>query len=568
MAELTSAAPIPARVQLAAIAWLRWRMFANSFARRQSGPRNTGSLVMAIVLRLILWPIFALWGIGPVVGCGFLAWMAVSSGHPQRLLVLLAGVAVGWQMIALNAISISANMSSFDPASLLRFPLPFPRYLLLRLALGLMTATTIVGTLALFAAAIGIGIAHPAYTVPALIALGAYAAMNIFFARMIAIWLERWLSTRRAREIFAVVLAMFFLSFQFFNLRRPGGQAHSVRGALLLAVMHASNHVLQWLPPGFAVNAIVLSGHPLLRLAQFAALLAWAAVFFAAFAVRLRKQYLGEYLSEGFARSAAPAPRSKTLAPRAAVHTQETEPRVFSPTVAACLRKEFLYLRGNANQILGLLTPLIFVFILSRGFFAHHPAYLLSGSVGYAIFGLLAGLYNIFGTDGAGVQLYLLAPVRLRDVILAKNITSLTVMLAEAVLAWCLVLVVATAPIPASAQIAAAFWVVFVIGINLTVGTLRSIQAPRKFTPGQVRQMRTPTNRTSGLMVLALLFGSILLQVPVTLLCRYFHQPWLAAVIFAPLAAAAVGAYALLLHNADRLILTHRDLFAEELCSI
>ena len=80
----------------------------------------------------------------------------------------------------------------------------------------------------------------------------------------------------------------------------------------------------------------------------------------------------------------------------------------------------------------------------------------------YAIFGLLAGLYNIFGTDGAGVQLYLLAPVRLRDVILAKNITSLTVMLAEAVLAWCLVLVVATAPIPASAQIAAAFWVVFV----------------------------------------------------------------------------------------------------------
>jgi hypothetical protein len=58
------------------------------------------------------------------------------------------------------------------------------------------------------------------------------------------------------------------------------------------------------------------------------------------------------------------------------------------------------------------------------------------------------------------------------------------------------------------------------------------------------------------------------LQFPVTLLSRYFGDPWLGAWIFGPLAAAAVAAYALLLRNAERLIMAHRDVFAEELCKV
>jgi hypothetical protein len=64
------------------------------------------------------------------------------------------------------------------------------------------------------------------------------------------------------------------------------------------------------------------------------------------------------------------------------------------------------------------------------------------------------------------------------------------------------------------------------------------------------------------------LFGSLFLQIPVALLCRHFDEPWLAAWIFGPFAAAAVTVYGLLLRNADRLILTHRDVFAEELCKV
>ena len=181
--------------------------------------------------------------------------------------------------------------------------------------------------------------------------------------------------------------------------------------------------------------------------------------------------------------------------------------------------------------------------------------------------GVLAGLYNIFGADGLGVQIYLLAPVRMRDVIVAKNLASLVLVVAEVGLAWTLISLLKRTPIPLATQVSTAFWTIFVIMANLALGTLDRFRRRANFLPDRYAQQRgTPTNRTSGLLIILVLFGSLLLQIPVLLLCRYLHQPWLAAWIFGPLAAAAVAAYALLLRNADRLILAHRDVLAEELC--
>ena len=104
--------------------------------------------------------------------------------------------------------------------------------------------------------------------------------------------------------------------------------------------------------------------------------------------------------------------------------------------------------------------------------------------------------------------------------------------------------------------------------MNLAIGTLRSIQAPRYFVPGQTRQLRAaaPANRTSALLVLAVLFGSMLLQIPVAIASNYLKQPWLAAWVFGPLAVAAIFAYVLILGNSERRIFAARDVFAEELC--
>ncbi|MGA1983442.1 MAG: hypothetical protein ABSG84_13375 [Acidobacteriaceae bacterium] len=580
-APFQPAPAIPAATQLIAIAWMRWRMFANGF-RRQAASGKTAGFVLSILLRMILWPIFAFWVIGPAVAAGFLAWRDIAHHHPERLIPLLAGIAILWQFIAVNGTSMAATLATFDPASLLRFPLRFPRYLVLRLLLGLLTPSTIVGCLVLFAAALGIGIADSSLAPAAFLVLAIYAVMNIFFSRMIAVWLERWLSTRRAREIFGVLMAALIIGIQYLNFNsrhiaaRSSAQFPAQPNNWLLNFLNGTHHFLNWLPPGFATGSIV-PGHALIRLAQFAALLAWTALFLVAFAFRLHRQFLGEYLSEAAPRAAATPrtfPQPPKSAPVAAVNQQPATDNLqpatsfLSPSVAACLRKEWIYLRGNSNQIIAMLTPLVFVFLFARGVLAHHPSYLLTGAIGYSVLGLLAALYNIFGADGPGVQLYLLAPIRLRDVILAKNISSLTLLGAEVILAWCVVEAVATVPIPLATQIATFFWVIFMLFANLSLGTLRSIQAPRKISLAQARRMRSPaTGKTSGLLVLAILFGSILLQVPVTLLCRHFHNLWLAVVIFAPLAAVAVAAYALLLSNADHLILTHRDTFAQELCS-
>jgi ABC-2 type transport system permease protein len=573
--SFSSARDIPVSAQLLAVAWLRWRIFINStFRRRTTGTRQAAGLALAILVRIIVWPFLALMVIGPVGGSGFFAWMAIAENHPQRLAPLLAAITLLWLFVSVNGQNVAAVVSNFDPSSLTRFPLRFGRYLVLRTLIGVLTPSTIVGCLALLAAAVGIGVAKPALALPALLVLAVYALMNIFLMRMIGAWLERWLANRRFREIFGALMALTVVGFQFLNFQRP--QTHGGiggRNSWVLNILHSSGSQLHWLPPGFAANAILRASHPFAALALFTGLLANTALFAAVFAIRLRKQFLGEYLSEEVSRRANERSSQRNLARTqqagavAKAASTENARSAFPPIVAACLRKEWLTLRGNGMQLIGMLTPLFFVVILNRSVFRGHSTYFLPGAIAYVLFGVLAGLYNIFGADGLGVQVYLLAPVRLRDVIVAKNLMSLATIVAEAGLAWVLVSMLSRTPIPLATQISTGLWTIFVIGANLALGTMRSIQAPRRFVPGQGQQRRsTPTNRTSGLLIMLVLFGSMALQVPVTLLCRYFDNPWLGAWTFGPLAFAAVAAYALLLHNADRFILAHRDVFAEELC--
>ncbi len=570
----SSARDIPLSAQLLAVAWLRWRIFINStFRRRTTGAGQVVGLAFAILVRMIVWPFLALMVIGPVGGSGFLAWMAIAGNHPQRLAPLMAAITLLWLFVSVNGQNVAAVVSNFDPSSLTRFPLRFGRYLFLRTVIGVLTASTIVGCLALLAAAAGIGVAKSALALPALVVLAVYALMNVFLMRMIGAWLERWLANRRFREIFGALMALTVVGFQFLNFQRRSPHGMGGRNSWVLNVLHSSGSQLHWLPPGFAANAILRASHPFAALPQFVGLLASTALFAGAFAVRLHKQFLGEYLSEGASRRANERTGQRNLARsqkavvRARAALTEDERPALAPIVAACLHKEWLTLRGNGVQLIGMLTPLFFVVILNRSIFAGQPTYFLPGAIAYVLFGILAGLYNIFGADGLGVQVYLLAPIRLRDVIVAKNLMSLSVIIAEAGLAWVLVSVLARTPIPLTTQISTGLWTVFVIAVNLALGTMRSIQAPRRFIPGQVQRRRmTPTNRTSGLLIMLVLFGSMALQFPVTLASRYFDNPWLGAWIFGPLAFAAVAAYGLLLHYADRFILAHRDVFAEELC--
>ena len=115
---LAAMTPIPARVQLVAVAWLRWRLFVNTFFRRRSkGKLRIGGLVFAIVLRIFLWPVLAVMVLGPVAFSGFLAWELMSEGHLRELTPVLAGLMIFWQFVSINGMNIATATKTALPGA-------------------------------------------------------------------------------------------------------------------------------------------------------------------------------------------------------------------------------------------------------------------------------------------------------------------------------------------------------------------------------------------------------------------------------------------------------------------
>src|SRR5271168_5221373 len=135
-----------ARQQLAAVAGLRWRIFANSLRTFR------GRLELAS--RIFIGLAFVTGGIGGAVGLGGAAWFVISQGHAEWLGALLWPVFLFWQLFPLMATAFTQNVES---ASLLRFPLSYRSYFLIRLAYGSIEPATAVAGLWLLGIDIGIG---------------------------------------------------------------------------------------------------------------------------------------------------------------------------------------------------------------------------------------------------------------------------------------------------------------------------------------------------------------------------------------------------------------------------
>ena len=93
---------IPASAQFGAVAWLRWRLFANGF-RRKGG---TGELVA----RIIVFPVALLFIVGPTVGAVTAAYFATSRHNLEYLTGIFWGIFVLQILISVN---ISAPGLSF-----------------------------------------------------------------------------------------------------------------------------------------------------------------------------------------------------------------------------------------------------------------------------------------------------------------------------------------------------------------------------------------------------------------------------------------------------------------------
>lgn len=287
------------RAQFGAIAWLRWRILVNGFRRKGGAAEMVGVAVLAVMfLGLVL---------AVVVGAGFGAYFIVAKGHLLWLAGLLWGIFLLCQLLN---IQLGQPTTTFDPTQLIRFPLSVQTYVGVRLFFGLLTPANVAGTLTSLAVAVGIGIAAPGLWVYALIAMAVFAATNVFFSRMIFAWVDRWLSTRRAREVFTAVIFVTSLGIQWANFKfnpaynhdhRPHAYVVSQQKVGLVGPLIA--RVEPWLkplPPELAGASLAKAKDG--AVAGFAgytvAAAMWGGLFLLVFALRMRTEFRGENLSD------------------------------------------------------------------------------------------------------------------------------------------------------------------------------------------------------------------------------------------------------------------------------
>jgi ABC-2 type transport system permease protein len=571
------------RAQFAAIAWLRWRILCNSFRRKGGVGEMVGTVLLSVLfLGMVLFF---------VVGAGGAAYFFVAKGHLTWISGLLWGIFVLCQLLN---IQLGQPATTFDPTQLIRFPLKVNTYVEIRLFFGLLTPANVAGTLTSLAVAVGIGIAAPGLWLYALIALAVFAATNVLFSRMIFAWVDRWLSTRRAREVFTGIIFVASLGIQWANFtfnpaynHNHKTHAYDVSRERVAWVSHLYQQVHPWLaalPPELASNSLVKAKQAAIMgfTGYTLAAALWGALFLLVFALRMRTEFHGENLSDaasGIAQRPTRAARVSSAAPVASV---AAAPIAVAPTAASefeaasgariwavietVLGKEILYVRRNTGILYGLIMPIFLVLIFASKFASRSGSssmWVFPAAVAYTLLAICPLSYNSLGLEASGAQLYFMAPVRMRDILLAKNLLGVVMALFELMLIFVIISYMAGPP-SLQTTLAAVFWAVGTLAVNMIFGNRRSISAPKRID--SQRMMRRQASQASGLIAMAVMLVSSGVAAGLFGLCFWLHQLWALVPIFAIYAAVGVGFYLQTLKSLDQYALDHREELLLELC--
>jgi ABC-2 type transport system permease protein len=541
------------RGQFSAIARVRWQLFVNSL--------RTVRGRLEVVARVFT---FLGFGMGAVVGSislGIFAWYFVSSGKVQWLPALLWPVFLFWQLFPVMASAFTENV---DSSNLLRFPLTFPSYFLICIAYGSLDPSTAMGSLWLLGMAIGITCASPALFLWAAPVLLLFAIFNVLLARMIFTWVERWLAQRRTREILGVVFLCGIIGMQFISplIRHFANRSQP-------AFSHVAVEILpieRLLPPGLAGQCIAqaLHGEYGLALGSFALFCAYALAILWLLNLRLRAQYRGENLSEAVARTVAPAARQE-------IRLGWNFPGA-SSVVSAMLEKEMRYLSRSGPMLFTLVMPVVVLLIFrftpgksdsAAGLLGHASDLAFPVGAAYTLLILTNLVFNSFGADAAGVQLYFVLPVRFREILLGKNLAHSLVLAVEMFLVFAGATLLYQPP-GWEIVLATITGVFFALVVNLTAGDLMSVYTPKKIDFGALgRQRASQVTAFASLGLQAAVLGLCALAI---LVARAYHHIWFAAIIFVVLAAIAIAIYFVVLNRIDAIALKRREVMIAELC--
>lgn len=541
------------RGQFAAIARVRWQLFVNSLRTIRGR--------MEVVARGFMFLGFGMGAIIGSVGLGFTAWYFVSTGKVDWLSVLLWPVFLFWQLFPVMASAFTENV---DSSNLLRFPLTFPAYFLIRIAYGSLDPSTAMGSLWLLGMAIGIAWGSPSLFVSAAPILLLFAIFNILLARMLFTWVERWLAQRRSREILGVFFLFVVISFQFIGplVRHFGNHSQPAVSRIVVQALP----IERLLPPGLAAQSIAhfLRGEYSLAIGSLALLCAYTLAVLWLLNLRLRVQYRGENLSEAVARTVGPGAKQQ-------IRLGWNIRGVPGP-VSAVLEKEIHYLSRSGPTLFTLVMPVVVLLIFrfspgktdsAGGLLGHASDLAFPVGAAYTLLILTNLVYNSFGADAAGIQFYFVSPVRFREILMGKNLTHGLVLAVEMVLVWAGASLLYRPP-PWDILLATLTGVFFALVVNLTAGNLLSVYTPKKVDLAALgRQRASQVTALVSLGIQAAVLGLCALAI---LLARAYQHIWLAAIIFVALAAIAIVIYFQVLNRIDATALQRREAMIAELC--
>src|SRR5579864_728521 len=136
--------------QLTAIADLRWRMFLNGLRSKRGK--------MELASRTLITLVFTIGGIGGFLIATVSSWYMVSQNNAEYLAILLWPIFFFWQLFPVMSTAFANNP---DTAELLRFPLTYRSYFLIRLTYGLFDPASALGVMGVLGIVLGASAARP-----------------------------------------------------------------------------------------------------------------------------------------------------------------------------------------------------------------------------------------------------------------------------------------------------------------------------------------------------------------------------------------------------------------------